>query len=292
MRFPIGNHPLLHAPLFSVVGFFMGLILDPSIADLYRSWCKSTQGRAMDRFVEESIRGLLDPQPGERVLDIGCGEGNHLLFFSKLGLNISGIDASPYAMERARNRLGHRCTLQEARAEDLPFSDNEFDLAVLINTLEFLDDPLGALIEAGRVAKRGVFIGVMNSFSWFYLGRKLQGLFRKSLFSDTRFFNLWELKGYAHQAFGDAPMTWSCAQVCPSFLGAAPRFFKDSGRLRHCPVGLCLGVAVTIRYWVKTEQNPMKVNLKKAKQSLAGGISIGKAHLLKGASEDERSLSL
>ena len=226
----------------------MGLILDHRTAELYRSWCKSTQGRAMDRFVEESIRGLLDPQPGERVLDIGCGEGNHLLFFSKLGLNISGIDASPYAMERARNRLGHRCTLQEARAEDLPFSDNEFDLAVLINTLEFLDDPLGALSEAGRVAKRGVFIGVMNSFSWFCLGRRLQGLFRKSLFSDTRFFNLWKLKAYALQAFGDAPMTWSCVQVCPAFLGGAPRFLEDSGKLRHWPFGLCLGVAVTTRY--------------------------------------------
>lgn len=270
----------------------MGLIFDAGIADLYRSWCKSPQGRAMDGFVEESILGLLDPQPGERVLDIGCGEGNHLLFFSKLGLDINGIDASSYAIERARERLGHRCTIQKARAEDLPFSDNEFDLAVLINTLEFLDDPLSALSEAGRVAKRGVFIGVMNSFSWFYLSRRLQGLFRKSLFSNARFFNLWELKSFAQQAFGEAPMTWSCARICPSFFGAAPRFLEDSGKLRHCPFGLFLGVSVIIRYWVKTDQNPLKMRLKNAKQTLAGGISVGKAHPLHGAKENERSLSL
>lgn len=270
----------------------MGLIFDAGIADLYRSWCTSPQGRAMDGFVEESILGLLDPRPGERVLDIGCGEGNHLLFFSKLGLDINGVDASSHAIERARERLGHRCTIQKARAEDLPFSDNEFDLAVLINTLEFLDDPLSALSEAGRVAKRGVFIGVMNSFSWFYLSRRLQGLFCKSLFSNARFFNLWELKSFAQQAFGEAPMTWSCARICPSFFGAAPRFLEDSGKLRHCPFGLFLGVSVIIRYWVKTDQNPLKMRLKNAKQTLAGGISVGKAHPLHGAKENERSLSL
>ncbi len=270
----------------------MGLIFDAGMADLYRSWCTSPKGRTMDRFVEESFLGFMEPQPGERVLDIGCGEGNHLLFFSKLGLDIHGIDASPYALERARERLGHRCALRQARAEDLPFSDNEFDLAVLINTLEFLDDPLVALHEAGRVARRALFIGVMNSFSWFNFCRRLQGPFRKSLFSNARFFNLWELKTYVQQAFGDAPVTWSCTQVRPSFCGAGPRSLQATQRLRHCPFGLFLGVSVSLRYWVKTDQTPLKVRLKNAKQTLAGGISVGKAHPRNGEKKNERSLSL
>ncbi|MFZ7112369.1 MAG: class I SAM-dependent methyltransferase [Desulfatiglandales bacterium] len=251
----------------------MGLIFDADAVSLYRSWTKSDQGRIVDRFVEESVKGLLDPQPGERVLDIGCGEGNHLLLFSKLGLDINGVDASPYTIEQARKRLGNRSTLKVATAEDLPFSDNEFDLAVLINTLEFLDDPLAALREAGRVAKRGVFIGVLNSLSWFFLSQKLQGLFKKSLFSQARFFSLWELKSYASEAFGDSNMTWNCSRIRPSLTRATPQDIDNFRKFGHIPIGLYLGACVSLRYWVKTEQHPLKIGLKKAKQTLASGIS-------------------
>jgi len=66
----------------------MGLIFDIESARRYESWYRSARGRAMDRFVEKAIYELLDPRPKERVLDIGCGSGNHLLFFNKLGIDI------------------------------------------------------------------------------------------------------------------------------------------------------------------------------------------------------------
>jgi len=219
------------------------------------------------------------------VLDIGCGEGNHLLFFSKLGLDINGVDPSPYLIDRARERLGYRCMLKIGRAEELPYSDNEFDLAVMINTLEFVDDPLAALMEAGRVARRGVFIGVMNSLSWFWLCQKLQGFFRATLFSRARFFNLWELKNLVQRAFGDAPVTWRCAQLYPAFLDFPAPHPKKPDRLEHCPFGLFLGVFITMKYWVRTEQHPLRIGFKETKRPLIPGISRGECPLHGGEAE-------
>ena len=39
----------------------------------------------MERLVEESISSLVNPHIGERILDVGCGEGNHLLLFERRG---------------------------------------------------------------------------------------------------------------------------------------------------------------------------------------------------------------
>ncbi len=268
----------------------MGLIFDIHVARLYESWCRSPQGRAMERSAEKLILTLLDPQPGERVLDIGCGTGNHLLFFHKLGLDITGIDASPYMIHVARERLGSGGTLNRGMAEDLPYDDDEFDLAVLINTLEFLNDPLHALREAGRVAKRRVFIGVMNSLSWHCLRTKMQALFRDSLFDHVRFYNLWELKSYVQMAYGQVPMEWSCTQTPPFSIGRIGPFKSDLWNLRHCPFGSFLGLSAQILYWVRTDKLPLKIRMKKARESIAGGLTMANVHPVKGSRGDERGL--
>ena len=185
----------------------MGLVFNRNIDSLYDIWCQSPEGRTLERCMERLILGLVDPQPGERILDIGCGSGTHLIMLNKLGLNICGLDASPYMVEKARKRLGKQCDLRKGRAEDLPFDDNEFDLAFLINTLEFLDDPLQALREAGRVTKRKIFVGVINSLSWTGLSRKIQGCFGNTLFRHTKFYSVWQLKSLLKSAYGPAPTT-------------------------------------------------------------------------------------
>ena len=268
----------------------MGLIFDINSAELYTSWYQSHMGRAVEKSSEELILALLDPRPGQRVLDIGCGTGDNLIFFNKLGLDINGVDASPYMISRARERLGNRCSLKIGRAEDLPFDDNEFDLAVLINTLEFLDDPLQALREAGRVASGRVFIGVLNSLSWHCLFGKTKGLFRESLLSHVRFYNIWELKSYVQMVFGRAPMTWKCVQTWPPYIEKIERFLTDLWHLKHCPFGLFLGLEVTPVYRVKTDNLPLKIRLKKTKQSIADGVGVENITLANGDRGDERGL--
>lgn len=239
----------------------------------------------MDKLVLESVSTLVDPQPGERILDIGCGEGNHLVLFNSLGLNTSGVDASPYMIRRARKRLGERSALKVGRAEDLPFDDDEFELAVFINTLEFLDDPLPAMREAGRVARRGVFIGAMNSLSWHCLSAKVQGLFGESLFDRITFYNLWELKSHAKQAYGDVPVTWRCARMGAPLIERLCGLLLRGGYLDHYPFGSFLGFYTAMRYWVMSEQHPLKVGLKQAAPSILGGVTLGISKCSGGRSE-------
>lgn len=263
----------------------MGLIFDARAARLYEAWYQSLQGRAMERLVKESVSTLLELQAGERILDIGCGEGNHLQFFSRLGFDACGLDASPYMVRRARERLGHRCTLQVGDAEDLPFEDNEFDVALLINTLEFLDRPAEALMEAGRVARRCVFVGVTNSLSWYCLCTKLRSLFTKTLFTYATPYNLWELKSYVHSTLGDVPIKWRCAQVKAPVLEKIGGLLSEQWYLESCPFGSFLGLCATMNYRVRTMQTPLKARLEQVGRPVVGGVTMGEL-------KNERSLSL
>ena len=265
----------------------MGQIFDRKAAMAYDSWRHSSQGRTIDRALERLIPAFLDPKKGERVLDIGCGTGNHLIALSKLGLDICGVDASTYMIDQARERLGQHCTLKKGRAEDLPFDDNEFDLAVLITTLEFLDDPLQALREAGRVANRKVFVGVLNSLSWNGLKRRVQGFLGDSLFGHARFFNLWQLKSLLQMAYGSVPISWECIKIRPSFMEE-----RNLWDWTHSPFGSFLGISADMVYRIKTDNLPLKIRLKKASQSLIGPGTLEDLNRSKGIRRNERGLSL
>ena len=69
----------------------MGLIFDIHSSRLYDSWYQSPQGKAMDKLTEKMILDLLDPQPDERVLDVGCGEGLSFEAFKQKN-KIVGLD--------------------------------------------------------------------------------------------------------------------------------------------------------------------------------------------------------
>jgi SAM-dependent methyltransferase len=226
----------------------------------------------MERLVGRSLPMLLDPHPGERVLDVGCGEGNHLLLFERLGLDACGVDASPYMIRRARKRLGNRADLRVGNADDLPFEDNEFDLAVLINTFEFLDDPVTALREVGRVTRRRVFIGVMNRLSLYGLLSKSRSLFRKSIFNHATLYSLWEIKFCLRRVFGSSPIAWQSGHMEGSLLEKVSGHWPSDS----FPFGSFLCVAIDVPYWVRTEQHPLKVGFGKAGRAPVGGLTMGK----------------
>ncbi|WP_046470071.1 class I SAM-dependent methyltransferase [Allosalinactinospora lopnorensis] len=51
------------------------------------------------------LLALLDAQPGERVLDAGCGTGEHVAELRARGVDAVGVDASPEMVQRARERF-------------------------------------------------------------------------------------------------------------------------------------------------------------------------------------------
>jgi ubiquinone/menaquinone biosynthesis C-methylase UbiE len=270
----------------------MGLIFDRKSAEAYETWYRSRQGQELDRSLGTMLSCSLQPKFGDRVLDIGCGSGNHLLLLSRLGLDVSGVDASSHMIRRAKERLGARCTLKLGTAEDLPFDDNEFDYAVLIHTLEFLDDPLPAIREAGRVAKQKILVGVMNTLSCESVKKRIQGVFRDSLFRHARFFNLWEMKSFLKTALGPAPLSWSSI---PAIAGHSADVHSGQTRLiagKSLPFAFFLCLTARLVYTSRTQNMPLKARLKEARHSVIGVKAFQDLEPLKGVNDNERGLSL
>ena len=245
----------------------MGTIFTKELHECYSKWCNSRQGKAVESSLESLILSLMDVRPGLRVLDIGCGAGNHLLLLNRMGLDISGVDVSAFMIGQARNRLGPHCILKTCDAEDLPFEDNEFDMVFMINTLEFVKDPLQVLKEAGRVASRQVFIGVFNGFSLSALSNKIQGLFGNSMFKKARFFSLWNLKALVKDAYGNVPIMWKCILVYPGFLERLG-LLSETCSMSGAPFGTFIGMSATMLYTMRAITMPLKVNLEEMGQSV------------------------
>ena len=55
----------------------------------------------------DSLIDLLDPQPGERVLDLGCGTGELAAKIAERGATVVGLDADHNMIEQARERFPH-----------------------------------------------------------------------------------------------------------------------------------------------------------------------------------------
>lgn len=110
--------------------------------------------RRARRIVEE-----LDPKEGERILDVGCGDGYYLHLLSNLGLklDLTGADFDPNALASAkRNLKGKKIKFFQADLmKELPFKSESFDKAVMSEVAEHLPDDVKGLKEVRRVLKPG-----------------------------------------------------------------------------------------------------------------------------------------
>ncbi|MEM7400030.1 MAG: methyltransferase domain-containing protein [Pseudomonadota bacterium] len=100
-------------------------------------------------------------QPGQSVLDVGCGYGIESFQLAPLtqpGGNLIGIDKSSAFIDLACKRAAAAhlpIDFQVGDAEALVFEDNTFDLSRVERVLVYLADPIKALSEMRRVTKRG-----------------------------------------------------------------------------------------------------------------------------------------
>ena len=104
---------------------------------------------------------------GKRILEIGVGMGSDYLEWLKAGAEATGIDISEASINRARERCerhGLRADLRVADAEDLPFADASFDIAVAMFVMSVVPDPQRVLDQMRRVVKRGGRIVTVNHF--------------------------------------------------------------------------------------------------------------------------------
>lgn len=108
--------------------------------------------------VIETAFGLLDLHAGERIVEVGLGNGDHLTWVldQAPGLHVTGVDISATMIDVGRRRhaaLIHdgRIALDVADVAALPFNDASFDKAIGINTTYFWTDLTRGLTELRRV---------------------------------------------------------------------------------------------------------------------------------------------
>lgn len=112
-----------------------------------------------DKINDGSYEILAAFARGNRTLDIACGDG----FIETLVPNTVGLDFSRNALTKAR-RNGAKYLVQ-ATAEQLPFRDNAFDLAICAGSLEHFASPQAAIYEMARVSRLQI-LTVHREFSF------------------------------------------------------------------------------------------------------------------------------
>ena len=113
--------------------------------------------------LREITLDLVSPQPGERVLDVGCGTGLLAMAASKragASGTVVGIDPSPEMIARARKKAARadaNVRFETAVIESLPFASGEFDVVLSSLMIHHLPKRIrpAAFAEVHRVLKPG-----------------------------------------------------------------------------------------------------------------------------------------
>src|SRR5512136_2633276 len=96
----------------------------------YEDWFRTPIGKLVKEVETELILDLLDPAPGENILDAGCGTGIFTMDFLSRGARVTGLDISVPMLELAQKKMAsYPFSAVRGDIRQLPFKDNSFDKA-------------------------------------------------------------------------------------------------------------------------------------------------------------------
>ena len=127
-----------------------------------------------DQYVGRGAVGVVDfllphVKSGMSVLDAGCGPGTITQGLAEIAApgNVIGCDLEPgmvaRATELAEGKGLDNLSFQVGDILALPFEDNTFDVVMSCAVTEHLSDPVKAMSELGRVAKKGGIVGITRT---------------------------------------------------------------------------------------------------------------------------------
>lgn len=140
------------------------LILDGGWRYDLHGWLRDTfLFRGKLRELRRRVVTLARVQPGEQVLDVGCGTGTLALEVQRCvgsAGRVAGVDPSPVQITRAHTKAARRhlpVEFQVGVIERLPFPDQTFDVVLSTLMMHHLPEPLKrqGLAEIARVLKPG-----------------------------------------------------------------------------------------------------------------------------------------
>lgn len=173
--------------------------LDPGV---YARWRTSAIGAITERLERTLILELAGDVHGRTVLDVGCGDGELACELAERGAIVTGIDSSMAMIESARDRArqGHiDIRFDVARAEQLPFADETFDLITAVTILCFVEDASPVFRQLARVLRPGgrLVIGELGRWSSWAAARRVRAWLGSPLWRRGRFRTAGELRRLA-----------------------------------------------------------------------------------------------
>ena len=160
------------------------------------------------QIVGESLCEALDLRAGSRVLDVAAGNGNATLAAARRWCDVTSTDYVPALLEAGQRRAdaeGLDVHFQQADAENLPFPDASFDVALSTFGVMFTPDQEQAARELARVVRRGGTIGLANWTPESFVGQVFKAMGKylppaQGMKSPA----LWGTEARLRELFGDA----------------------------------------------------------------------------------------
>ena len=119
---------------------------------------------------------LLHVKPNHKLLDVACGLGRLIEASQAYGCKAYGVDLSDVAIEKATQKFP-KAQLQVANAENLPFTESQFDYVTCLGSLERmlnLEQVLSELWRVGHEQTQYCFlVRNSNTFIWQFFKEKL-----------------------------------------------------------------------------------------------------------------------
>jgi ubiquinone/menaquinone biosynthesis C-methylase UbiE len=124
--------------------------------DEFASWYDEWVAAPDDDLVARSLLRLIGPVAGQRILDLGCGQGRMARVLAAAGNDVVGVDLSSRLLDIARGSPASGITYVHADATSIDWWDGQpFDGAVSSMALMDIDDLDGALATAAATVRPG-----------------------------------------------------------------------------------------------------------------------------------------
>ncbi len=137
---------------------------------------------SLKRRARKIIDGL-ELKNGEKILDLGCGDGFyiHLLTQLPVNLDITGFDYDDIVLKNARKNIGNnKIKLISGTAEKTPFKNESFNKIIMTEVLEHVGDDKKAMKEVHRILKKnGTLVLTVPSYDFPFLWDPLNWILQK-----------------------------------------------------------------------------------------------------------------
>jgi 2-polyprenyl-3-methyl-5-hydroxy-6-metoxy-1,4-benzoquinol methylase len=162
---------------------------------------------------ERALDELLAEAAPASLLDVGCGEGVlvHRWAGRLGGTRFVGIDLEEASIQTGwTHRQAPNLEYRVMRAENLPFADDEFEVATAIEVLEHVPDPRHTLDEMARCAQRHLLVSVPREPLWRMLNMA-RGAYLRDLGNTPGHLHHWSKRAFVKllSDYGDVTETRS-----------------------------------------------------------------------------------